>query len=421
MAPNKKVRANREAAAREAIKLLANAQASERMFHEESKQITKQVVSTPKRGANGQPSRVKPKDTKGSKHGEKVTLKRLERQQAPVLNARLADYFRQLEDPWKYQGVKCPINYNPVPSFMVTTAHTTYTNNSFTVPIGLQRQLTLFPGHAPPSDGDAMDGPSYHCYGYTVNATSCSVGPVNTTSGVTGIIGFTSPDTGMALTADVTSTAAPNFTPLTPDVLLPYTALISTGGHTRWKLVSMGVVISNTTPIQYRGGQIVHVQPNSNIVPTGNMLADYASQPSFRITQEPNLGAYKISWIPRADDLAYWHTEGSAYGNSPWNAGINIWFQGCSGIAQTYSFEVVCNWELSGHSLAAVSAATIHQPADKNLVEPTLSVLNFTKSSASGALEAATTVAQHMAPLVEKGVSLVRSPAGKAIASLFGV
>lgn len=382
-----------------------------------SRQMTKQTVSVSKRkGAHvsdskgyrpnkaekGRPNRLQ----RDLQEDQLINRKRITAPTAVKLNSRLDNYFRALQDPWTLQGIRCPVNYNPVPSFLITTAHTTRTVPTLTVNPGTTTQLTLFPGHSHNIDTDAMDGVSYHAGLTRINGINYPCGPlilaVNPTIGAE--------TSGLAAGVDVTNLDTAVSTSMNFDVQLPYIASNGNGGHSRWKLVSMGITIENTTPIQTRGGQIQHVMPAAAIQATGNILADYASQPTFRITTEANEGAVKLAWIPRADDLAFWHVDTSSVTGGIVNAGVVVWITAPTGAAftQTYSYQVVCNWELSGHSLAAVSAPTIHQPADKNVVEPVISALQFTKSHATDVVNIAKAVASN-APAIASHTSKAMS------------
>lgn len=356
---------------------------------------------SPKKAEKGRQNNVK----RMIEEDQLVNRKRISPPSAKQLNSRLDLYFKTLQDPWTNQGIRCPVNYNPVPSFLITPAHTTRTVPVLTVASGTTTQLTLFPGHSFNIDTDAMDGVSYHSGLTQVNGTNYPVGPLTVSAAP--IIGAET--SGLAGNVDVNNLNSLASTPMTYDVNLPYSAATGNGGHSRWKLVSMGIVIENTTPIQTRGGTVQHVMPASNIYATGVLASDYNSQPTFRITTEANDGELKLSWIPRADDLAYWHVDATATPPatiaSVINAGVIVWITapGTLGgaFSQTYSYQVVCNWELSGHSLAAVSSPTIHQPSDKNIIEPVISGLQFTQSHATNVVKIARTVAANAPAFVE--------------------
>lgn len=386
------------------------------------KEMSKQVTGTVVPGSRGkampaaatQPRKKKRKDKLPDQH---VSQKRLTQPTSEQLNLRLTSYFKQLSDPWTYQGIKCPVNYNPVPSFMTCPARTTVTLTAQAITAMSQREIYLFPGHGHADATTPMDGESYHCWNQNIAGTQYAIGPV-AAGGFNPVIGYMAPVVSYAAPMpDSTNSSLAGHTPLRYDVALPYTAVLGNGNHTRWKLLSMGIEIENVTPISQRGGQVIHVQPSIQVANTGNLLNDFANQPTFRISDKANDGPYKISWIPRAEDLAFWHAATVAPATAPTTPGMVIFLQAATTFDQQYTIQIVCNWELSGHSLAAVSSATIHQPADKNLVEPVVSALNFTKDSAKGALEVAKVVAQHAGPWAAKA-GRVAGAAGQ-IAQLF--
>lgn len=379
---------------------------------EMTRQITGSVVPV-KRPAPV--SRKAAKKAVARNQNQQVSEKRLASPAPEVLNNRLASYFRQLADPWSCQGIKCPVNYNPVPSFMTTPAHLTATLNGITAKAGYSTQLVLFPGHGYGTTADVMDGVSYHANAQNIGGTNLPIGPVYV--GANPAIGFYTPSTApLTVGTDMTSSAAAGNVPILWDNALPYTGSVGNGNHTRWKLLSMGIMIENTTPVSNRGGQIVHVMPNTNIIASGSRTVDYAAQPTYTITDAPNDGPYRLSWIPRAEDLAFWHSETS--NNSSVCVPAIVVFFDAPTLDQTYNVEIVTNWELSGHNLAAVSGATLHQPADRNIVEPTISALNFTKNDAKSALDVAKAVAIHAGPWIVKNAPKV-ARAASSIASIF--
>lgn len=392
------------------------------MDREMTKQISK-PLNPGVRGRKGHdatnaPRKAQKKKGKKAQEGSQhVTKGRISIPPADILNLRLQSYLAQLADPWKYQGIKCPVNYNPVPSFMTTPAHTTST---FMVAVAAdrQRQIVLFPGHGYATSADSMDGVSYHCTTQNIGGTTYSIGPI-TTGGFPPAIGFIGTDAIYSGTIpDATLSSTANYLPITIDVPLPYTGSIGNGLHTRWKLLSMGIEVQNTTAVVNRGGTIMHVMPNTNVISSGAFLADFGAQPTFRVSDEANSRPYKLSWIPRAEDLSFWHSEVGTANASVCVPAIILLLQAATTGQQTYTIEVVCNWELSGHSLAAVSSAVLHQPADKNIVEPTLSALGFTKFDAKAAVEIGKTVAHHAGPWMMKNLPKAAG-AVSAITSMF--
>ena len=307
--------------------------------------------------------------------GQKAAKKEAKLAKRAVLVPRLKSYLDLLADPWRAEVCKCPVNYNPVPSFLTSLARTTVNTEGVFAAANSSTQIALFPGHGSNSDNDSMDGDSYHSLQQVVNATTYAVGPVvSQNSAIHGIV-----TVGLALgSAQIASNTAAS-SPLGPDLNLPYVGQAGSGSHTRWKLLSMGVRIENTTVLGSRAGDIVSVQPSS---PAANSYqVSFGSQPTFELSVDPNTGTWQRTWIPRATDMAFWHTitvgEQAADINM-YAAGWFIWLNNNSAVTQTYRLEILCLWEMAGANLAAIASPTVLQPADKNIIEPTLDVMKFT-------------------------------------------
>jgi hypothetical protein len=376
---------------------------------------------------------------KAFKGGKKAPSQELSKMRKSVkgsnkLLPRLERYLASLARPFDTEVVKCPVNYNPVPTFITTLARMTKTTQMLTVYDGTTTELDLFPGHASivenqnPSGApvlqteSAMDGVAYHAApqwigpsgGVPFGGLFC-IGPI----GSTDLTRTYPPAFGMStdhlpivggVAASATSSVVPPaggaIYPAIADTPLPYSA--STGAaHARWKLVSMGVRIINVTQELNRGGSVITCQPvNPQNFPT---IAEFSINPTWR-DHGPCDKAIEVSWIPRAEDMAFWHQSivtvpgsGSRYAaTTPENAGLRIWFVNPTLQIQLFSVETVLNWELGGTLLQTVGTSAIHQPADKNVIEPTLSVLKNTAHTASAALSIAKSVAEGLGPHVSE-------------------
>ncbi len=303
------------------------------------------------------------------------------------------DYLLTLARPFDVSNVSCPVSYNLSPSYIQTKARTTYTNLSLTVALNTTTQIVLFPGHLP-SPGAAtaaavaangvvanLDPVSNHCYPLTINATNVSIGPVTTAVGggtPAGCIGTVTSAVGPGLSYNSTAAVA-TCGPLYYDTQLPYTGDGSVGGgHTRWQLVSMGIRVQNITNDLYRGGTMVSVQPNVSF-----HWADNTGQQVFeRFPTFHDWGkdhGFELSWIPRTQDLAFWHTTTTptvaTYATNNDGAGIIVWLNAPADYPQTYSYEVVCNWQLAGNYLNTVGGPAPHHPGLKAPIEQTVSAL----------------------------------------------
>lgn len=323
--------------------------------------------------------------------------------QHATLVPRLDGWLKLLARPFANPIVKCPINYNPVPSFMTSLARTTITDPNVTVDAGQCLQYAIFGGHGLSSETASMDGVAYHARQQTIGAaTNYSIGPMGLTGLTVPAIGVRS--FGMAVGGARALSNTIQDLAMTYDVALPYLATGSESGHSRWKLVAMGARFENMTAMNFRGGNIVTVQPSNKgtfgVDPTTQ--AAMASNPSFTISEEANSGTLERSWIPRPEDLGFWHTmlgtEESAIAALN-HAGLFIWINNPTSSAQQYEVQFVFHWELSGSYLNAVSSPSIHQPADKNIVEPVIDLSRFTASGAQHVVDFAKHVAGNVGPM----------------------
>lgn len=346
------------------------------------------------------------------------------RRRSQLKATHLSRWAMALSRPFENEGAICPVNFNPVPSLMSTTARLTHTNLSISVPASTTRQMLFFPGHGAPvklmqyaglpgnntyvGPGlgivSSMDSVSYHyCGDYDgLLGSGNTIAPVRTIAGPGGAVtqnptlGCYSEFAAGACSANAVST------PMAFDNQLPYTAGLpgsATGAHLRWQLVSCGVRVFNTTPQLNRGGNIVSVQflNQSGLVNTaGGFAATQAeldSNPTFRIHGDGSDGV-EVSWIPRVQDLAYWHSltetnaAASALGNtnlraSDWSgAGFAVFLNNTTGNAQSYSLQCVFNVMLSGTNVQSISTPAVVEPSIRAPVEQTVVHLQNTSSTA---------------------------------------
>lgn len=308
-----------------------------------------------------------------------------------------------LGEPFRYQDIFCPVSYNPAPSFIQSTARTSSTSNAFVIAANTCTQMALWPGHnkivsgassatfggAPP-----MDAVAYHAEDQLINATTYVVGPMAKHDNLgtkEPVIGVVSP--GLAVGYMSRTANAPTNIPMTYDVALPYVSEAGSpdagrGHHSRWQLVAMGLRVRNITPEIYRGGNFVTVQPNNSFnLPTLELQDDLEVYPTYYDWGCPDKA--EVSWIPRAQDLAFWHGadvtaagSATAYIREP---AILAFFNNGTANAQTYSFEVVCHWQLAGTYLNPVGGPSPHSPELKAPIEKVLSHLQNTTHTALNA------------------------------------
>lgn len=318
----------------------------------------------------------------------------------PDLHAAAADWARLLANP-SLPPVKCPFNFNPVPSMMSFVATTSCTRQSaFTSAAGGGLQMTVFPGHGIidtmtlfettgtiQSTLSDFDEVAYH-YAFQSDggaAITCH-GPCNyiDTSGTTRpCIAFWYQTTASGSTAPNTSGAAP----VGWDAPLPIIGDVRQQGHLRIKLVSMSVEVINVTPELNRGGSIVTVQPASVSAMPASVNA-LNINPSF---YDHGPERAKVTWIPRLRDLAYWHpskknvaaTGIAATTNDVTSAGIFV-FCNAGSTAQTYDVNIVAHWEISGYSVQTLATAAKSTNLSDSVLKGALSAHSMTSPSATG-------------------------------------
>lgn len=359
------------------------------------------------------------------------------------LTSRLQQYVDSLANPWAGTGSRNPINYNPVPTMMTSCATTTNTVTDLIVATLTTTELTLLPGHGQQSALVAMDGVAYHAQLQTIGTaapTTFTIGPVSILDGQNSI---TYPPCNGVVTSGLTlgnyavsssSVSSSALNQANYDQVLPYSGILANGNHTRWKLVSMGVRIICTTDLDQRGGDVTYVQPSQDVNPfpvSGSAFqVQFADYPSYTVSQSAMLDELKISWIPKPEDCAFWHTTSLAVGSVPQDTantflnqvGIRIWFNNSTAFQQTFSFQVVYNWEMGGTNLVTLASPKALQPADKNVIEPMIEVMRFSAKSATTAPSVAKAIVDTISPIAQDvavaGISQLGKLAGAALLAL---
>lgn len=313
-----------------------------------------------------------------------------------LLRPRYLDYLKSISDPFGIQGVRSVVNYNPVPSLVTSTARLIATEQ-LTIAAGTGGGFVLGPGHGGVTGGTAnapnMDGPSYHaqCQNIGTAPQVCTVGPMPVGATVN-IMGFKYTGTGLFVMPAGTNVAS--VTGIVPQIALPYVSQVSSGAHSRWKCVSMGIRITCTTIEASRSSTIISIQPNQRGYALGGLdVRALALNPSYHLGSEAFENTLELPWLPRLEDCAYWHTSTLTAQNTFEWAGMIVHIPNDTAISQTYMVELVQNYELAGEYLLAVGDESIHQPLDKGNFEPALNVLRLGATSAKGLPEVAATVA----------------------------
>jgi len=277
---------------------------------------------------------------------------------------------------------KCPVNYNSAPSFQSTTATTKYSGSAYTV-ANSTSELALYPGHFSmynETSTGAGDPFAFH-----TSLCSLGVGPTNYTIGpVDSNLGGTVPNaigalvTGLALGASTNTFTGAGSYALTPMSALPYVAS-GTINHTRWKMLSMGIKIFNDTPLATRGGYVGSCQPNSPFFGATQTL--YSVFGSYQTSVASTDAVQTIVWIPRTEDLAFWHTINASSNPSNSIAGLRVWLNNDTVSGQNWRYEIVCHWELAGTSLASITTPALALPGGKDVVEPALDIVRAASPS----------------------------------------
>lgn len=253
----------------------------------------------------------------------------------------------------------CPVNYNIVDSPMVM-AFTTTCQPVCEVPAGKAREIIFFPGHCSESQKEQMDAEAYHQPPIAINGAELwHVGPVRTNLAGNVTKPFCvamSPAAGNNVTGvDLPLTTSSTYVPV------PWTnasAMLASpkSGHMRWKCIAMGISWRNTTEGLYKGGSVRTVQPPVEYQP--DQVSDigwmtYDRFRSFRLNEGLD---GRLAWIPRKEDLAFWHTKINELSNehtdATSSAGVRIFIEGGTTTAQKYEFDVVYHWALAGSSIA---------------------------------------------------------------------
>jgi len=349
-----------------------------------------------------------------------------------VTGGELGDYLKSLDYPFSALGVRCPVNYNPAPSYLSTTARTTCTLNNYSVPATTTATLVLLPGHSMITTGsNAMDPQAFHSNLMHFNSDPATThryfGPVNGTWSGGALLSC-----GGGIKQGAYASGQPlvyqmdaNSTPLSFDVSLPYATDLS-NGHVRSQLVSLGARFQQTTPLLTAGGTVVTAIPNqSNNFTTaaGFSLSALEAFPTYKDHGSCTGKGSSVTWIPRSEDLSYWHpvevVESS--GVSTKNVGIFIVFCNPTAAAISFDVEICYNWMLAGNLFNAITTPGPHIPAVKNIVEPAIAAGLASQSTVGFISKAADVVLAHDA--TKAGPSLgvkLASLAGAVVRSGFG-
>jgi hypothetical protein len=336
------------------------------------------------------PQKSKPKTVK------KVT-KSVVREQASARGVALPhdcvkEWAAAVANPWEIQGVKIPYNPLSVPTTISTTARV-YNTHSITLAASETQQIVMWPGHTEWNSANPLDLVASHSISQTLRLaggvdTVFVPGPVNYGANVAIQGGYTSNPTATVALGTYnlnTGTAASTiWNAMSPSVALPFTGSTADAHHTRYRLVSLGLVITNTTPELNVSGSIVTVQPDNG--PMGGLAATgsqsvFETYPSFK--RHPPNKQVKISWIPRGEDLAWTHISTVATSAVLATKAAFFVFLNSGTAGQTYQIDWVANYEVAGNNIRSISDDAVNFPKARETVEPAITAAHLTQPTAT--------------------------------------
>lgn len=329
----------------------------------------------------------------------------------PVRATHLSRWAKALADPFNSPQAICPVNFNVCPSTMNTTARLTHIDLNVTVPANQTRQITIFPhGELLKSLQDTVSGVSVRIASgmdpvafhsgivsdFVTGTNYTAISPFNTISpgGTQTFSGVLCLDNLVGLGA-CTNGAANAATVRGFDAPLPYAAG-SFASHLRAQTVSIGARLYNTTPQLSRGGNVTTVQLANQgglIKSTGQFAAvqrDLEINPSFRTHGDCGDGM-EISWIPRLQDLAYWHnivsdsnsqTIANIMATGYGGAGMVLFLNNTTASTQSFSLELVWNLMFAGTSVQSISSESVVEPMLRSPIEQTVTHMVNNSSTA---------------------------------------
>jgi hypothetical protein len=308
-----------------------------------------------------------------------------------ALSATQKDYYDSLRNPFGRRGTKSPNSGNTAATVSTFTATTVVSESNLSVANNTAVQLTFFPGHGAEtgnSNPTCWFGKQQHV---GTTPTPYCIGPMDTNTGVQScslLKGVTTND----LTIWSTNTAAT--TAMVWDQGVPMTCSIDSSGHTRWRLVSCGIRITNTTPLVNRGGSIVSVRPETRHDYSSSLTQRaFAMFPTYRVDGVAK--TLEILWVPRTEDFGFWSVA-SLFATNPKEGGMFVWINNATGFAQSYNYETVWNWEVAGASVRPLLSLSITEQAHSDFNQRLLALAHEHSIAPSRLHEAAEHLANFM-------------------------
>lgn len=320
-------------------------------------------------------------------------------------------FLKQLSDPFNHSGAKNPAPNNVVPTVRSFTATTTA---NFEMGVGTNTsQMVFYPGHTFPEATDPLDSMAAHSRGQQVGPVTGTekwvIGPLPGTTDprATCILG----KEAVTLNTVATDTSVAGFTAIPWDNAIGMTALEGASGHTRWTCTGFGVRIWNETPEAERAGSVTYAQPNFSFAPaSGGTQKEYAKFPTYEVTTRANTDdGLEIVWIPKPQDLAFWHSHTTSYSNGISDAALVVFLNNRSTNAQNYRVEAVYHWQIAGESVNQLSSEDVLIPQAKNVLQPAVSIAAAHANSGSAIHSAARHVAATSAAVLPRIMGAVKN------------
>lgn len=261
------------------------------------------------------------------------------------------------------------VPYNPL-GVPTTTSMVCSTSGAGTYSITAAQYMHVgfFPGHGYTDVAAPLDLVSAHHFVQNIGGTNYVVGPAGD--------GTRNPCLGVIIPSSATTTLPSNSSTvgniaLAPINTLPFTAVDTNGHHTRWRMTALRIVMECVNPISTQGGTIQDVQPDSDdgSLP-GNPIATGMRYGTYH-TREM-VGVKEIRWIPRPQDLYWWHSESGTAATDLSAIGIWITLAAPAANAVSVRLEWFANWEIAGYNVNQLSTPTVNSPAAQSHVLPAL-------------------------------------------------
>jgi hypothetical protein len=234
-----------------------------------------------------------------------------------------------------------------------------------------------------------MDPQSFHAFSSRIGGATVGndyvVGPMKGNIVPRQAVGYVTTGLSMGYAAAVLNTTASKA--IINDVPLPFTAIEGDGAHSRWRLISAGVRLWNTSDEGTRGDSCQYVQPPTTVDTNFTEQKNFSVfSPNYNMTRKMDSDdGLEVVWIPRPQDLGYWHQEDSVSADDvPWNAGLRIFLTTNNNSAQVYRYQIVCHWEIAGSHLAQLQNATATAANSESIVQTAVTKVRALSSTGHG-------------------------------------